>query len=280
MPERFPVDVDGGHVTAIAYSAADPVGLTFLLGHGASADQHTPFVVQYAEGLARRGVFVVTYNFPFAEEGRSTRKVPVLEACCRAAIVAARQCHPHNHLFIGGKSLGGRVASRVAAEGGAEMDAVSGLVILGYPLHAVGKPKQRQVQHFSQIRVPVFLAQGSRDAFGTSEELRTLLDELPKGTELCVIEGGDHSFVVPRREADAQDRVHARVQDEIVRWMTQAASRGAWLGALEKPRAVASRQPGRRPWEKASYALESSPEARFRKTRAQSTRARGRPAPP
>jgi predicted alpha/beta-hydrolase family hydrolase len=240
MPERFPVDVDGERVTAIAYSAAEPLGITLLLGHGASADQNAPFVVRYAEGLARRGVYVVTYNFPFAEEGGMTRKVPELEAFCRAAIVAARQRHPHNSLFVGGKSLGGHVASRVAAEGGPETEGVMGLVVLGYPLHAVGKPRERHTQHFSQIRVPVFFAQGSRDALGTSEELRTLLDELPKGGELCAVEGGDHSFVVPRREAEAQEQVHGRVEDEIVRWMTQVVSRGEVPGAASNPRPIAS----------------------------------------
>jgi predicted alpha/beta-hydrolase family hydrolase len=242
MAERFPVDIDGERTTAVAYTATDPLGLTLLLGHGVSGDQHGPFIVDYATELARRGVLVVTYDFPLAEHGRATRNATELEACCRAAIVAARQCHPKNRLFVGGKSLSGRIASRVAAEGGSEMDDVTGLLILGYPLHAVGKPALRGAQHLSRVEVPVFIAQGERDALGAPEEVRSVVAGLPKGSELYVVEGGDHSFVVSRREPRAQEKVHARVQEEIVRWMVQVAQSSVPLGAHARPRPVAARK--------------------------------------
>ena len=238
MPERFPIDVDVDRVTAIAYSPAQPLGLTLLFSHGASAGQHDPFVVAYATAIARRGVLVVTYNFPFAEHGLSAPdKSEVLEACVRADIVGARQCRPKNSLFIGGKSLGGRVASKVAAAGGAEMAGVLGLVILGYPLHPLGKPTQRRSRHLSQVDVPVLFVQGSRDVFGTAEELRDVAAGLPKGTELYVAEGGDHSFAVSKHGP----LLHETIQDEIVRWMVEVTETKGAARAIAKPRPIAAR---------------------------------------
>ncbi|HXX68711.1 MAG TPA: alpha/beta family hydrolase [Polyangiaceae bacterium] len=241
MPERFPVDFDGHRVTATSYAASNPLGLTLLLGHGVRAGQEDEFMVEYATGLAQRGVLVVTYDFPFAQRGR---RVPdrsdVLEACCRAAMVAARQCRPTNQLFVGGKSLGGRVASRIAAEGGPEMSGVRGLVILGYPLHAVGMPGRRREHHLSRIDAPVFIAQGSRDPLGKPDDLRAVTADLPMRSEIYVVEGGDHSLAVRRSEPDASARSHARVQDEIVRWMTQVASTEVAASDRARPRPVAS----------------------------------------
>jgi alpha-beta hydrolase superfamily lysophospholipase len=144
MTERFSFDVDGERLTALAYHPKKPMGATFLLGHGASAGQRDTLITEYAAALAERGVLVVTYDFPFIERGQERPdRDEVLQAACRAAIVAARQCRPKNRLFVGGKSLGGRVASEVVEAGGEEeeIDDVAGVVILGYPLHPLDSPR-------------------------------------------------------------------------------------------------------------------------------------------
>jgi predicted alpha/beta-hydrolase family hydrolase len=243
MSERFRFDVDGERLTAIAYPAVKPLGSTLLLGHGASAGQHDRFILDYAAGLAERGVLVVTYDFPFMAHKRSSPdRFEVLEACCRAAIVAARQCRPKNKLFIGGKSLGGRVASEVAAAGGEEADEIAGLVVLGYPLHPIGKPTASRARHLGDLRVPALFVQGTRDAFGTSDELRGVLGALPKGSEIYAVDGGDHSFTVGKQSPLTQDEVHAGIQEEIARWISVVTSAPkATARASSRPRPVASR---------------------------------------
>jgi hypothetical protein len=124
-------------VTALLYTAGKPdlAGVTVILGHGAGADQNSDFMTRFATGLAVRGVNVVTFNFLYTEQGR---RVPdankALEACFRAVIEAVRHKKiGRGTLVIGGKSMGGRIASQIAAADVAEVD---GLVFLGYPLQA------------------------------------------------------------------------------------------------------------------------------------------------
>ena len=214
MPERFQFDVDGERLTALVYPATKPLGLTLLLGHGASAGQRDGFIVEYATGLAKRGVLVVTYDFPFAEHNRHRPdRTEVLDACCRAAVVAAQQCRPKNRLVIGGKSLGGRIACDVAAASGDETSDLAGLVLLGYPLHAVGKSETPRWGNLRDVRVPTLLVQGTRDVFGTAEELLPVLAALPKGSQIHAVEGGDHSFSVSTRGKQTQEQAHGAIQD-------------------------------------------------------------------
>jgi predicted alpha/beta-hydrolase family hydrolase len=227
MTERFRFDVDGERLTAFAYRPVKPIGATLLLGHGASAGQRGQFVTRYASGLAERGVLVVTYDFPFmAHAQRRPDSDEVLQAVCRAAIVAARQCRPKNQLFIGGKSLGGRVAAEVVVSGGAEADDVDGLVLLGYPLHPIGRPAPSRARALAALRKPVLFVQGTRDVFGTAAELGSIAAQLPSGTEVHAVLGGDHSLIVAR-DARNEGDVDAEIQDDIARFMASLAEKAA-----------------------------------------------------
>jgi predicted alpha/beta-hydrolase family hydrolase len=223
-PEPFGIDVaPSERVTAIAYpaSARDRAGITFILGHGAGASQTSAFMVRFATALAARGIDAVTFNFVYTE---ARKRVPdrndKLEACYRKVIDAvrdrARRNDERGKLFIGGKSMGGRIASQVAA---ADHDGVAGLVFLGYPLHPPGDPEKLRTRHWSAIAVPMLFVQGSRDAFGTPDELRPHMKLLKAPADLVVIEGGDHSFKVPKKAAMSQAEVDAFVLDEVVRWL-------------------------------------------------------------
>jgi len=214
-----------GAVTAIAYPAAlsDRAKITLILGHGAGAGQTSGFMVAYATALAARGIDTLTFNFLYIEQ---RRRVPdpkeKLQACYRAVIDHARQ-HPSfvgNRLAIGGKSMGGRIASQVAAAGVAD---VAGMVFLGYPLHPPGRPEQLRDKHLPAITAPMLFVQGSRDNFGTPDELRPILSRLKAPATLCVVEGGDHSFKVPKRAGIAQAEVHKTAQTEIDRWLRAVA---------------------------------------------------------
>ena len=167
-----------------------------VLAHGAGGGQHSRFMVEAAKALGIRGITVATFDFPYMAAGRSAPdKAPVLEASWRAAIDAA-----HGHpafaglpLVIGGKSMGGRIASQVAAQ---HIEGIVGLVYFGYPLHPPGKPDQRRDRHLPDIREAMLFVQGTRDPFGTAEEIRELLPRLNERTTLFEVHDGDHSFTV------------------------------------------------------------------------------------
>src|SRR5205823_3283639 len=141
------------------------------------APQTHPWMLSMAHALCERGVDVVTFNFLYAEARRRAPDRPdVLEATWRAALAAvgARTAGaPRQRLFAGGKSMGGRIATQVAAAGGAP-DA-AGLVLLGYPLHPPGQPKKLRSAHLPSVPVPMLFVQGSRDTFGTPAELSPLV---------------------------------------------------------------------------------------------------------
>jgi uncharacterized protein len=210
-------------VTALVYSPPEPSrrAATLILAHGAGAPQSSAFMVDFARGLARRGCQAVTFNFPYTEQGRRLPdRAPTLEACFRDVIAAirARADLATGPLVIGGKSMGGRIASHLAAQGLADL---AGLVALGYPLHPPGRPEQLRALHLARIRQPMLIVQGSRDAFGTPEELRPALAPLGAIATLQVVEGGDHSFKVPKRGPITQEEVFERVQDEIAGWISR-----------------------------------------------------------
>jgi uncharacterized protein len=192
---------------------------TLILAHGAGAGQHSAFMQAAGSGLAARGLNVVTFDFPYMTAGR---RVPdpgaALEAAWREAIDEARR-HPRlagTPLLIGGKSMGGRIASQVAAHRSA--GPLAGLVCLGYPLHPPGKPHQRRDRHLPQVAEPMLFIQGTRDAFGTAEEIRQLLPLLP-GATLHEVAGGDHSFKVPAKAGKSQVAVMEEVLDAVAAWI-------------------------------------------------------------
>jgi len=114
--------------------------------------------------------------------------------------------------------MGGRIATHLAAAEDAVALGVSGVVLLGYPLHPPGKPEQLRAAHLEKIRAPMLFVQGERDPFGTPDELRPVLDGLTAPVTLHVVKGGDHSLA-PSRRAEAIARTYAEVQDLIVDWI-------------------------------------------------------------
>jgi uncharacterized protein len=210
-----------GSVTALVYPAArhGRAGITLILGHGAGAGQTSKFMVDFAHALAARGIDIVTFNFLYVEQGRRLPDPTArLEACYLAVMEAVpnREELRNNRLAIGGKSMGGRIASHVAARNGGEL---LGLVLLGYPLHPPGRPHRLRAAHLSEIKAPMLFVQGSRDAFGTQDELRPIIEQLHPPAELYVVEGGDHSFKVPRKSGTKQEDVYRQVQDFIASWL-------------------------------------------------------------
>jgi uncharacterized protein len=213
---RFEIGADGSSSGEI-FSAKDPsCHATLVLAHGAGAPRTHPFMRGIAKAIAHAGIDVVTFNFVYAEAGRRMPDRPEqLEACFWSAIAAvrARRGLPTERLFVGGKSMGGRVAARIAKP------PIAGLVVLGYPLHPPGKPAVVREELFG-VTVPRLVVQGTRDAFGSAEDLAP---RLRKG-ELVAIEDGDHSFTLPKRcGPGAQGKVFQSVAGAVAAFTQRVA---------------------------------------------------------
>jgi predicted alpha/beta-hydrolase family hydrolase len=192
------------------------IGATFVFAHGAGAGQASGFMVAFSTALAARGLDVVTFDFPYMRE---KRKVPdradKLEACYRAVVNEAREEMAGNRIIIGGKSMGGRMASHLAA---APDNVADGLVLFGYPLHPPGKPEQLRVAHLSAITIPVLCLQGARDPFGSPEELRPHFARIQGRVTLHTVENGDHSLA-PSRSKPAIEKTYGELQDLVAGWV-------------------------------------------------------------
>ena len=193
-----------------------------VLAHGAGAGQQSRFMVETAQALAIRGITTATFDFPYVVAGRSAPdKAPVLEAAWRAAIdeTRANAAFAALPLFIGGKSMGGRIASHIAAQG---VEGVRGLIFLGYPLHPPGRPEQRRDKHLPDITQPMLFVQGSRDQFGGANDIKAMLPRLNADTEVFEVADGDHSFkvrvkIVNRKQQAVIEEIYDAVAAFIMR---------------------------------------------------------------
>jgi predicted alpha/beta-hydrolase family hydrolase len=222
-PEQLTITINEDSVGAYLYVAPKKlrVGMTLILGHGAGAGQLHPFMRLFANGMAERGFDAMTFNFVYMEQRRGAPDPKAkLESCYRAVIAAASR-HKKlkgNRLVIGGKSMGGRIASQVAAQP-ESADEIAALVFLGYPLHPPGRPDKLRDAHLPLIKAPMLFVQGSRDAFGTPDELKAIIKKHRLRATLHVVEGGDHSLKVPKSQGVPQDQVYAAVMDAIRAWL-------------------------------------------------------------
>jgi hypothetical protein len=195
-------------------------GRALVLAHGAGNDMHGEFISFVHAALAERGTLTVKFNFPYTERGaRAPDRPPLLQATWRAVARAVRE-HPElapRRLVLGGKSMGGRVASVLAADG----EACDGLVLLGYPLHPAGQPQQLRVEHLPRIRVPMLFVQGTRDALCDMARLESVLASLAAPVTLHRIEEGDHSFAVPKRLGRDPQAIREEIAGVVERWLTQ-----------------------------------------------------------
>jgi uncharacterized protein len=190
------IDTPHGQVSATLEGAKGrPV---LALAHGAGGTMRTSLLDGFAAGLSAAGVSCLRFNFAYSEAGkRGPDREPALRAVWAAAFDRARSVGEPT--WAGGKSLGGRIASMMIADG--ELDA-AGLVLVGYPLHPPGKPDRLRADHLDQIDVPMLFLQGTADPFAKWDLLTRVLDRLGDRATLHPIEGGDHSFRVRGRPKD------------------------------------------------------------------------------
>jgi predicted alpha/beta-hydrolase family hydrolase len=163
-----------------------------IIAHGAGGPMYSPFITYFHKGMAEKGYLAVKFNFPYME---ARRKIPdkreVLEASYRQVIEAVRASkYRPNRIFVGGKSMGGRIASQVIASG----VNVEGLFFLGYPLHRPGQSETLRDEHLYRIEKPMLFISGTKDQFAKRDLLAGVVSKLGDKAELYWIEGGDHSF--------------------------------------------------------------------------------------
>lgn len=188
----------------------EPSGTLLVLAHGAGAAMDHPFMTTVAEGLAGHGIAVLRFNFLYTEQGRKAPdRQNVLERTFASVVAATKSAYSPRALFLGGKSMGGRIASHLAAAG----EPSAGCVFLGYPLHPPGKPERIRDAHLYDIEVPLLFVEGTRDPFCPLDRLADVRARLSAPTDLLVIEDGDHSFRVRKTSA----RSNADALEELVR---------------------------------------------------------------
>ena len=185
---------------SLVFDGREDAARTIALAHGAGAPMDSPFMGAFAEGLAARGFRVARFEFPYmaARRGGGPRRppdpAPTLLETWRAVI---RRLGAEG-LVIGGKSLGGRMASLVADDMG-----VAGLVCLGYPFHPPDRPEALRTEHLKTLKTPTLIVQGERDPFGSCAEV--VLYRLSSAIRLHWLADGDHGFR-PRRESGLSER--------------------------------------------------------------------------
>jgi uncharacterized protein len=199
--------------------------LLYVLAHGAGAGMRHPFLEAISQRLAEQGIATLRYQFRYMEQ-RSRRPDPpaVAAATVRAAVVEAARLAPGLPLVAGGKSFGGRMTSTAQAE--EPLPGVRGLVFLGFPLHPPGRPDDKRAEHLARVTIPMLFLQGTRDEFADLELLRPVVKRLGDRATLHLVEGGDHSFKVPKKSGRSEGEMMGEVARAIVTWFQKRVEDG------------------------------------------------------
>ena len=205
---------DGVSVAAKRSEPEGDAGWTFLYAPGAGSNVHDPFGRYACRELASRGVLSLRFQFPYQEAGRRSPDRPaVLEATWRAVIEATRPAT--GRLVIGGRSMGGRIASQVVAAG----TSADALALFAYPLHPPGKPEQTRDAHLPPIAIPTIFCSGTNDVFASPDELRAAAAKVA-GSVVHLLRGADHGFNAPKSSGRIRQEIWAEALGAVRGWLT------------------------------------------------------------
>ncbi len=213
------IDVSGTSVSALLELPRE-ARAGYVLAHGAGAGMAHRFMGAVASGLVERSIATLRYQFPYME-AKSKRPDPpkVAHAAVRGAVAEAAKRMPGIPLFAGGKSFGGRMTSQ--AQSVEPLANVRGLVFIGFPLHAAGKPSDERAAHLFQVKVPMLFLQGSRDALADLTLLEPIVKRLGERATLEIFDDADHSFHVPARTGRKDAEVMADLLDRMTKWIAR-----------------------------------------------------------
>ena len=187
-----------------------PGGALFVCAHGAGGHMSDRGMLAVSERLRGRGLDVVRFNFPYREKGSShPDTMPRLKECIAAVAAHARGEIAPQTLILGGRSMGGRAASMLAADG----FPCDGLLLLAYPLHPAGKPEELRDAHLAKIQVPVLCLNGTRDALCRRDLMEAVVDRLTERWTMHWLEGADHSFHVLKSSGRTDGQVLSEIAD-------------------------------------------------------------------
>lgn len=214
------IETPSGSVSGILQRPADAKWL-YVLAHGAGAGMRHAFMEGIAAALADRAMATLRFQFPYAEQGRRRPDAPqVAQEAVRAAVAAAITMAPDLPLVAGGKSYGGRMTSHAAATE-PRLPGVRGLVFLGFPLHAAGRPGVARAAHLPDVGLPMLFVQGTRDALADLALIRSVIDPLGAPATLHIVEGADHGFRVPKSTGKTPGAVLGEIADAICAWAAE-----------------------------------------------------------
>lgn len=218
---RWRIAVDGAETSAIFEPAAgDSEGVVFVCAHGAGGHMRDSRMEGLAEALRARGAGIVRFNFLYREQGsRRPDPMPRLKDCMAAVIEHTRQALRPRTLVIGGRSMGGRTASMLAADGLAS----DGFLLFAYPLHPAGKPEKLRDAHLPQIGIPVLCFNGTRNTLCRRDLMEHVVDPLRPRWEMHWLEGADHAFHVLKSSGRTDADVLQGVADVTAQWLSKLA---------------------------------------------------------
>jgi predicted alpha/beta-hydrolase family hydrolase len=209
------VEVGAEETRAVFAPALHRAGTLFICAHGAGGHMSERGLLAATERLRARGLDIVRFNFLYREQGsRRPDPMPRLAQCIAAVALHARREVRAQRLLLGGRSLGGRAASMLVADG----FACDGLLLLAYPLHPAGQPEKLRTAHLERIRVPVLCVNGTRDALCRRDLLEQAIRSLGGRWTMHWLEGADHGFHVLKRSGRTDDDVLAEFADAFVAW--------------------------------------------------------------
>ena len=214
----------------ILYDGPKDAAQTLILAHGAGAAMDSPFMTAFAEGLGARGIAVVRFEFPYMAARRGTGKKrppdrqPILLQTWCEVIAQVRDSRPDPRLAVGGKSMGGRMASLLLAEdGGLESGHdLCALVCLGYPFHPAGKPDRLRTGHLAELSLPTLIVQGGRDPFGNRHEVEGY--DLSKAIHFHWCPDGNHDLSPRKRSGHSTEANWAGAMDAVAAFLRREAA--------------------------------------------------------
>lgn len=212
-------------MTGLVTGPARGADRAVLLAHGAGTDMHAPALAVVADALAGAGIPSLRFDYPYRSAGRRAPDPPgVLSSATREAarLLARRTGLPPERLVLGGRSMGGRYCSLAVGDEADPLPAL-GLLLLGYPLHAAGRPDRLRVEHFGRLRVPVLFVSGTRDALAARDTLEREAEAIPGPVSWHWLEDADHGFRVPKRTGRTDREVLAEVARAVVAWVSELA---------------------------------------------------------
>ena len=210
-------------MTQFLYDGAENAPVTLLLAHGAGAPMDSASMTAGAKALADAGLRVARFEFGYMAARRTTgpKPPPRAETLQPEYLAAIDALKPSGTLVIGGKSMGGRVASMIADQARAA-GKITGLLCLGYPFHPPEKPEQLRTAHLAELKTPTLIVQGTRDPFGTREEVATY--KLSKAIEILWLEDGDHDLKPRKKISGFSAADHMKTMaDRVAAWSRLAA---------------------------------------------------------